>query len=224
VPAEARRILLVGDSGPYYVGPALLAEAERAGAAAASESVPFCSLLEPEGVSRWKDGTVLRNRPCHGQRRDRWASAVERFDPDVVVYYLAGIGGMRDARYRGRWVHECDAAYDRWLSEELRRDADVLGARGATIVLATTSTPPWADVDASARRAQSCRRASYAALAATRPGTHVVDMAAVVAAAHPGRPELMYRDIVHLSDAGAREVAAWLVPELLPLGGRTRAA
>src|SRR5262245_16704136 len=137
------RILLVGDSGPFYLGPAPLAEPEALGAEAASESEPFCSVVEPEGVTRWPDGKIVANPPCHDERHERWAAAVERFDPDVVVYYLASVGGMADARYQGRWVHECDPDYDRWMTEELGRDVDILAAQGATVVLATTPRPPF---------------------------------------------------------------------------------
>jgi peptidoglycan/LPS O-acetylase OafA/YrhL len=221
----APHILLVGDSGPFYLGPALLAEAEEQGAEAASESDAFCSVVEPEGVTRWPDGNVIANEPCHDERHERWAAAVERFDPDVVVYYLASVGGLADARYQGRWVHECDADYDRWMTEELGRDVDILGARGATVVLATTPRPPFVShVGAEAEESFACRRATYDTIAAARPGMHVVDMAGTVREAQDRHEESMFRDIVHLSDVGAAEVAAWLVPTVLAFARPTASA
>ena len=218
----APRILLVGDSGPFYLGPALLAEAEEQGAEAASESDSFCSVVEPEGVTRWPDGNIVANPPCHDERRERWAAAVARFDPDVVVYYLASVGGMADARYQGRWVHECDPGYDRWMTEELGRDVDILRAEGANVVLATTPRPPFVSrVGPEAEASLACRRSTYDAIAAARLGTHVVDMARTVREAQGRHEESMFRDIVHLSDVGAAEVAAWLVPTVLPFARPT---
>ena len=214
----APRILLVGDSGPTYLGPALLAEAEQQGVEAASVPIPFCSVVEPEGVTRWPDGSIVTHPPCHKERRRTWAAALERFHPDVVVYYLASVGGMTEDRYQGRWVHDCDDDYDRWMIQQLGRDVHVLGARGATVVLATSPEPPFAvqaggEVEASF----ACRRVSYDTIAAARPGTQVIDMAAVVRQAGGEDLQSMFRDVVHLSDAGAAEVATWLVPTALAL-------
>jgi hypothetical protein len=70
-------------------------------------------------------------------------------------------------------------------------------------------------VGAEAEASFACRRATYDTIAAAHPGTHVVGMADTVREAQDRHEESLFRDIVHLSDVGAAEVAAWLVPTVL---------
>jgi peptidoglycan/LPS O-acetylase OafA/YrhL len=219
IPDGARRILLVGDSGPTYLGPALAEEAERAGAVAASDSQPFCNVLEPEGTTRWPDGTPDNGTDCHHVRQEAWSDLVERFDPDVVVYYIAGGGGAAEVLMDGRWLKECDPDYDRYLVDALRADADLLGAQGATVVFATTPAGPFTMIGPDVVDALACRRATFAGVAAARPGTEVIDMAAVVEQAGSQRDVSLFRDMVHLSEEGARVVSEWMVPTTLELIG-----
>jgi peptidoglycan/LPS O-acetylase OafA/YrhL len=217
IPAGATRLLLVGDSGPTYLGPELAVVAERAGAVAASNSQPFCNILEPEGTTRWGDGSIEGDgEPCHDTRQRVWSRLVQQFRPDVVVYYMAAGGGSAEVLMDGRWVRECDPDYDRYLAEALRAEADLLGAGGATVVLATTPAGPFTAGGPHVLAALDCRAATFEAVVAARPGTVVLDMAAVVAAGAE-RGTGMFRDPVHLSEAGAEVVAAWLVPEALAL-------
>ena len=219
IPEGAERILLVGDSGPTFLGPVLAERAQAVGAVAASDSQPFCTVLAPEGVARWSDGQMLSREPCHDERRQAWSELVEDFAPDVVVYYLAAGGGAAELRYRGDWVTECDDLYDGYLREALRRDADVLGGGGATVVLATTPEAPFvAAAPDLARRGLACRRETLEAVAAGRPGTEIVDMAAFVLATQPDQDESMYRDAVHLSDLGAALVSDWLLSTTRGMG------
>jgi lysophospholipase L1-like esterase len=216
IPPGASRILLVGDSGVVYLGPALAAEAERHGAVAAADPQPFCTVLVPEGTTRTADGKVSSREPCHDLRRDRWSDLVERLDPDVVVYYIAAGGGVGDLRLDGRWVAPCEATYDAYLLDALTADVDLLGDGGATVVLATTPAAPFVSADPDAVfRALECRRATLDGVVAARPATDIVDMAAFILSAQAEHEESFYRDPVHLSDLGAREVAAWLVAATL---------
>ncbi len=216
VPAGATRLLLVGDSGPTYLGTELATVAREAGAVAASSSQPFCNPLEPEGTTRWSDGSIEGDgEPCHDVRQRAWRRLVEEYRPDVVVYYIAAGGGDAEVLMDGRWVRECEADYDRYLAGALREDADLLGAGGATVVFATTPAGPLTGSHVAG--GLGCRRATLGAVAAARPGTAVVDMAAVVAAGEERDAGSMFRDPVHLSEHGAQVVAAWLVPEALAL-------
>ncbi|MGH9236003.1 MAG: acyltransferase family protein [Acidimicrobiales bacterium] len=212
IPQGAERVLLVGDSGPTFLGPVLAERAQAVGAVAASDSQPFCTVLAPEGVARWADGQMLVREPCHDERRQAWSELVEDFDPDVVVYYLAAGGGAAELRYRGDWVTECDEEYGTYLRDALADDADVLAAGGATVALATTPQAPFVVTAPEASRAGlACRRTTLEAVAAERPGTAIVDMEAFLLEAEAGRDESMYRDLVHLSDLGAELVADWLL-------------
>jgi len=213
IPAGSSRILLVGDSGPTYLGPALAARAELEGAVAASDSQPFCTILEPEGVTRWPDGSVDQGPECHDVRRQAWAELIEQYDPDVVVYYIAAGGGSARVLMDGQWFKECDPDYDRYLVEALQGDVDLLGAQGATVAFATTPAGPFILLGPDIVDALGCRRASFEAVARSRPGTAVLDMAAQIERIEAHLGTSAFRDPVHLSDDGAELVAEWLVPE-----------
>jgi hypothetical protein len=109
-------------------------------------------------------------------------------------------------------VTECDDAYGSYLRDAMRQDADVLGAGGATVVLATTPQAPFvATAPEASRQGLSCRRATLEGVVADRPGTAIVDMEAFLLEVEQDRDESMYRDLVHLSDLGAELVADWLL-------------
>ena len=55
---------------------------------------------------------VVKVRPCSPERRQRWADVVERFEPEVVVDYLANAGGLGEVRIDGEWVMDCDPAFE----------------------------------------------------------------------------------------------------------------
>jgi peptidoglycan/LPS O-acetylase OafA/YrhL len=216
VPRRGARILLVGDSGPIFLGPALAAEAERDGATAAYDSQYGCTPLVPEGKVRSGD-QVLDTPICHDVRRDTWAAIVERFDPDVVVYYLAAITELRQVRMGDQWVGDCDPAYDTYLQETLTEDADVLGARGATVVFTTTPLSAVAAVAPQGDTSLDCRNATYRTVAAHRARTQVLDLRAEVQRAVDAGQRDMWRDPIHLSDYGAARVSQWLVPASIAL-------
>jgi peptidoglycan/LPS O-acetylase OafA/YrhL len=216
VPSRGARILLVGDSGPIFLGPALAAEAERDGAVAAYDSQFGCTPLVPEGKTRY--GEKIVDLPiCHDVRRETWAGLVDRFDPDVVLYYIAAVTGLGEVRMDGEWVGDCDPAYDAYLEETLTEDADILGARGATVVFTTTPPTPVAVLSANGHAALDCRDATYRAVAAHRPHTGILDLRAEVQRAVDSAEGDMFRDPIHLSDYGAALVSQWMVPASIAL-------
>jgi hypothetical protein len=218
VPVDATRILLVGDSGVIYLGHALAAEAEEHDAVAAADARPFCTILVPDGVGRNGWGQVREREPCHDQRRQEWGELVAGYDPDVVVYYIAGGAGTDDFLVDGEWIAPCDEAYEDYLREALTEDVDILGARGATVVMATTPEAPFVMTAPDAtHRALGCRRATQEAVAEARPGTQVIDLAAYLVGVQDEGDESFYSDAVHLSETGAASVAEWLVPQVTEL-------
>jgi hypothetical protein len=223
VPARAPRILLVGDSGPVFLGPGLVTEAQAEGAVAAYDSQFGCTPLVPEGKTRYGDKIV--DLPiCHDGRREAWGRIVHDFDPDVVVYYLAALTGLGQVRMGGEWVGDCDPDYDAYLRGMLRGDADVLSSEGATVVFATTPLSPIAALHDQGRTALDCRNATYRSVAAHRPGTDVIDLEAEVQRGVDGQQADMFRDFVHLSDYGAAWVSRWMVPASLGLVDQGRLA
>jgi peptidoglycan/LPS O-acetylase OafA/YrhL len=212
LPPTGTRIMLVGDSGPIFLGPALASEARREGMVAASDSQYACTVLIPEGATKWGD-KVLEFPPCHDHRREAWADMVRELDPDVVVHYLAAIGSADAVRLGDEWVGDCNPRYDAYLERAIGEDVEVLSARGAVVALATTPLTPSEAVIPDGLHMVECRNATYARVAADHPGKVVViDMETVVAEGVGGHRADMFRDPVHLSDYGASLVSAWLVP------------
>ena len=220
VPATGPKVLLVGDSGPIYLGPALIAAGAREGVAVASDSQYVCTPLDPEGVTRWGSG-VLRFKPCHGARRRAWRETIDQFDPDVVVYYLASLNVPHAMLLHGQWVADCDPAYDDYLQDALSKDVEALRSGGATVALGTTPLAPAIGAIPDGPRMLDCRNALYQRVADDHPGTLLIDLrgAAGAASSVPGKDA--YRDAIHLSDFGARYVSRWLVPAALAVRAGT---
>lgn len=220
IPSDAQRVLLVGDSGPHFLGPALVAEAEPAGAAVASwsELRPGCALISPEGATLLPDGDVLKDEPCHEKRRTSLRDLAATFEPDVIIWYMANAGGIGRYRLEGEWVDECDASYQRYFHEAVVQDIEALRPAGPTPV--KLSTTPYvgniADVEGSRARVD-CRNASYRELAADVEASQVVDMNGFLAdqtARDDTEMSDLFRDPVHLSDDGATRVSRWLLAHL----------
>ena len=212
VPAAATRLLLVGDSGPVFLGPELVAEAERSGDrfAVGMSSAMDCPPVLVSTQVRYLEDRIVEREPCPETRRERWEEQARELDADAVVYYLANVGGLGQQRLDGRWVTDCDPGFDAAVEEEIGRDVDALAATGATVILATshdvhTFTP-------TSRAETACRNETYRRVAAAHPGTLVLDLHAFLARAEPPPGEELLRDFVHLSEPGARLVAEWMLP------------
>jgi hypothetical protein len=216
IPTTGPRIMLVGDSGPIFLGRALSDEAEKVGASVASDSQYGCTPLDPEGVTKWGDG-ILRFTPCHDHRRAAWRDMIERFDPDVVVYYIASLNIREAMLLGGQWVADCDRPYDAYLRQALGDDIDVLASGGAKVAMATTPIAPAAGVYPGGLEMLDCRNRVYRQVVAAHPGSTLVNMKGAVAVAVSVKGEDAFRDAVHLSDFGAQTVSRWLVPLCLAL-------
>jgi len=214
IPDDAARLLLVGDSGPGAWGPELVDVAERDGGAppidVAWASQYGCSIVNADGPTVAPDETVIEDEPCHGVRRRMWRQLVERYDPDVVVYYLANAGFTHDHLVDGRWVPECDPRYDAYLEQALRDEAELLTAGGAALAYATS--PYTATLLPGTREAVDCRNATNVRAAATVPGARVLDLNAYV----ESLPDdgTVFADSVHLAPSGGRRAARWLLPQV----------
>ena len=209
----APRILLVGDSGVQYLGPELIAAAADVGAAVAFSSEVECTAVNPEGLTLQPDGVIARREPCHDHRRELWQRLAEEYDPDIVVLYMANAGGISSVRLDGRWVRDCDPAYDAYVEDSVRHDLDLLTAGGGPAVL--TTAPYIAVLDGSSGDRVDCRNDLLHDIADTRPRTEIVDLNGfVLSQVQAG--EDMFVDSVHLSPDGGRLVSRWLLPMIAP--------
>jgi peptidoglycan/LPS O-acetylase OafA/YrhL len=212
IPAGAMRVLIVGDSGAYNLGPRLVEEGERANGAVASSAPYYCNVMSPEGIQQLPDGTTMDRGQCHPRRLALWGDLIDEFDPDVVVYYLANAGSPGKALIDGEWLFDCDAAFDDYLTDALRDEAELLGQGGALVVFATSPHSRIPDPDANHRI--DCRNAVYRDVVASEPGTAIADMQAFVEQQTEVADDAVFQDMVHLSVDGGRAVSAWLLPEL----------
>lgn len=220
IPAGARRVLLVGDSGVYFLGPVLAEDAGPTGdAVVATWSELRCGVTSPEGATRLPDGEILEDEPCHEERRRTFSELVRHFQPDVVVYYLANAGGLGEYRYGDDWVEECDPVYNQYFVDAITQDLTALrgGEQGDTPLLIATS-PYVGSLDAeTSNRRVDCRNASNREVAGSLPDTEIVDMNAYVSqeiARDDTEMIDLFRDVVHFSDEGSRRVSDWLLAEL----------
>jgi peptidoglycan/LPS O-acetylase OafA/YrhL len=212
IPDGATRVMLVGDSGVYHLGPALAEAGEGAGAVVATSPQILCTAISPEGVTRRQDGQRLRREVCHDDRHERWGELADVFEPDVVVYYLANAGGIGTPLLDGEYVSDCDPAYDAYLRDALRVDADIVGRTGARVVFATS--PYVASFNPDSVREVDCRNDTFRTVAADRPGTAVLELNEFVASQIAATDVDMFKDPVHFSEEGSRIVSDWLLPEV----------
>ena len=126
------------------------------------------------------------------------------------MYYVANAGGLAEQWFDDAWVTDCDPGFDAAAEVEIGRDVDVLAATGATVILATS--PDVAVFTATSHAETACRNETYRRVAATHPGTLVLDMHAFFAELEPPPGEALLRDFVHLSEPGAELVAEWMLP------------
>lgn len=171
-----------------------------------------CSPALVGGRTRYPDGRVVERRMCGDERLAAVERAVERFDPDVVVYYLANAGGVGEGLIDGRWVSDCDPAFDSHLEDVLVGDIEVLAAGGATVVFATS--PHVVMMGEGSDDRVDCRNATYDRIVSRVPGTRTVDLNGFLTAERAATGELLMRDFLHLDHEGATRVARWLVPQV----------
>ena len=214
------RLLVVGDSGVAKIGPDLVAAGEAAGVAVAFSSEGFCSIVFTDTVSLREDGRVWeRPSDCSADRREIWRTMVRRFDPDVVVHYLANAGTVFAERLDGEWVSDCDEPYDAHLRAELGVDLDLLAAGGARVLVATTPyvNPDIADRSPTSDDRVDCRNATYRRVLAAHPDATLLDLNAYVESQRTATGDTLFVDEVHLAPTGVALVNTWLLTETTPL-------
>jgi peptidoglycan/LPS O-acetylase OafA/YrhL len=212
VPAGATRLLLVGDSGPIFLGAELEDEAARTGGryAIGLSSILDCAPALLSTQVRYAGGPIVQREPCPEERRERWDRQARAMDADVVVYYIANAGGLGEQWLRDAWRTDCDPVFDALLEQELGRDVEALAATGATVVLATS--PDVAILTPESTDQTACRNETYRRIVAHHPGTLMIDLHGFVGQLELPPDEAVMRDFVHLAEPAADRVAAWMLP------------
>jgi peptidoglycan/LPS O-acetylase OafA/YrhL len=211
-PAGATRLLLVGDSGPIFLGAELEDEAARTGDryAIGLSAILDCAPALLSTEVRYAGGPIVPREPCPEVRRERWDRHARAMDADVVVYYIANAGGLGEQWLQDAWRTDCDPVFDGLLARELGRDVEALAATGATVVLATS--PDVAIFTAESKNQTACRNETYRRIVADHPGTLMIDLHGFVGRLELPAGENVMRDFVHLTEPAADRVAAWMLP------------
>jgi peptidoglycan/LPS O-acetylase OafA/YrhL/lysophospholipase L1-like esterase len=212
------RVLVVGDSGAATMAEPLARAAQDADVEVRNEGQTGCGLpRRGEGV-RAGDGAFFPDpEDCH-QWPERWADAVEEFRPDAAVLLLSwnGIGDrdLGDGVGRG----PCDEQFDDYYREEVARAAEVLGADGATVLLA--SVPPHG-FDRSGDDSTDCLNDIYESVAEADSSVELLRLDSFVCmqGGCSGAADQLRPDGIHFAGEGARLAADWLVDETLRITG-----
>jgi peptidoglycan/LPS O-acetylase OafA/YrhL len=128
------RLLLVGDSVADSMAPGLAAAAAARGFQFASVAVPGCGLASDTNERRDAAVWTGPDPKCLPPWRERWASAVATYRPDVVIMETTSIV---DRRVNGNEIPFDSGAGLDLARSDVRDAIDILGAGGATVVLPT---------------------------------------------------------------------------------------
>ena len=208
----ATRLLLVGDSGPAFLGVELADESARTGDrfAIGLSSVLDCPPARISAEVRFPGDRVVERSLCPDERRERWDRLARSMRADVVVIYIANAGGVAEQWVDDDWRTDCDATFDAAMERELGRDVDALAATGATVVLATS--PDTGNFTVTSRDETACRNDTYRRVVAGHRGTLMIDLHGFLAEVELPPGQALLKDFVHLSEPAAERVAEWMLP------------
>jgi len=225
-PAD-RRVLVVGDSVALTLAEGLRPAGARSGFVIRNDGTLGCGISH--GGRIWYYGRPSPIGPECAQGTERWARAVAEFDPGVVVV-LVGATDAYDREIDGRWLTFGSPEHDALLVGELRTAIDVLGSRGARVVLLTVpyyehryavNTPK--DLD---RSVFSTARVDHfnrvlRRVAAADPRVTVIDLNRFLSPDGEISETIdgivVQGDGVHFTPEGGVYVGDWLVPQLTRL-------
>ena len=212
------RILVVGDSGAATMVEPLARAGRTADVEVRNDGQTGCGLPRRGDGVRADDGTFFPDpEGCH-EWPDRWADAVEEFRPDAAVLLLSwnGIGDRDLGDGVGR--RPCDPEFDEYYRQEVARAADILGADGATVLLA--SVPPHG-FERTGDEPTACLNDIYESLAEAEESVELLrlDRFVCTTGGCTGVADELRPDGIHFAGEGARLAADWLVDETLRITG-----
>ena len=216
------RLLLVGDSGAYAIGPELRVAGESNDVEVVNRGTPACGVARGDGLGKYPSGQVVHDPPGCSAWPTRWKRHLREVEPDAVLMFTVAPGGV--ARHvNGRWQTECDPAFDRWYQHELEQAFEVLGSTGARVSVSTVAYfDSTVDPDASHRHTD-CRNRNIER-AAKAKGAQVIDINAWACGddgrckTHvtlPDGTEAELRpDGMHFSGPGSAVASQWVLRQL----------
>ncbi len=240
-PNKPVKVLIVGDSiaGTLGVGLAQFANEGHYKVQFANEGVPGCS-VSMQAQIKALFYTLPPGPPCNPTNPDAlfttWRKWVDSYNPDVVLYVARG--ETFDQQVGGKWQNLGQAAFDTYVANRFREGVNVLGSKGATVVLMTSpyynsgtgpSGGPWPEDALSRVQIDNSTIRQVASSSATGAGTppggkvYVFDLNTVVDPGNKydasiGQVNIRCTDGVHFSESGGIYVGLRLLPDLVALG------
>ena len=133
------KVLVVGDSIAGSLAIGLHQVADNADVHIVDEGLPGCSVTTTERVKvLFYDAPP--GAPCDSANPNAifatWRRWVDTYNPDVVLY--AAPAETFDQEIGGQWENIGQPSFDAYLTSRFRQAVDVLGAKGAPVVLMTS--------------------------------------------------------------------------------------
>ncbi|MDD9368529.1 MAG: acyltransferase family protein [Acidimicrobiales bacterium] len=237
IPADGSdpvRVLLVGDSVAWSMGPAFRAWNDTGPAAETSVRgyTPFGCPLGGLDVPVRINGTPWRRGGDCRIWHDSLADIVAEADADVIVF-ASGVFEMGERQFAGDWYHLGDPVVDRWLEERLVHIADALSTADVPVLWGALPHLRMSDpTDRSIPRDELGENDParvdrlnelVGAAVAGRPGFEVVDLGAWARDLPDGEFGEERADGVHFAWAGAVELGTWLGPQVTAAAARSTA-
>jgi peptidoglycan/LPS O-acetylase OafA/YrhL/lysophospholipase L1-like esterase len=235
-PIPPIKVLVVGDSVAGSLAIGLSEEAASYHLQLVNEGAPGCSLGMDQQI-KVLFYTLPPGPPCKAGQPDallaQWRTWVDAYNPDVVLYLARG--ELFDNEVNGTFVNLGDQSYNEFVTARYLQAADVLGSRGAAVVLATT---PYYDSGQQPSGGiwpeDTPRRVVIDNFIInlvvdkdkTTPGTPNVNLLNVNAMVSPddhyakvvNGVDTRCSDGVHFTIAGGRALASQILPDLASLG------
>lgn len=217
------RVLVVGDSVAFTLATGFEHESLEDDLVVWNQAVLYCELLH---VPREEAGEVRPPSDSCRAWRSSWAGAVAEFDPEVVVLHV-GPWEVFDRVVDGTALAWGAPELDDLLRDALTDAVEILGGRGATVVL--LASPPLDRTDGVSNAewtlAERDRIAHLNGLltdvaGSARVPVEVIDLGELVcpvpATGCPGSHDgvELRGDGVHYTAEGAEVAADWLAPRL----------
>ena len=225
-PAGAPKVLLLGDSVAWSLGPAFhdWNDAHADAPVAVEGWTPFgCPLGGHDVPVR-----VFGDEWAEWAECARWHAGlpdvVGATDADVILF-TSGVFELGERRFADDWYHVGERPYDAWLRDVLEGYADLFASAGVPVVWTTfphvriadesDPTRPWDELAPNDPARVDRLNELVREVVAGRPGFAVLDLEAWTRTTMPGGefdPDM--RDGTHYSWAAAEPLGEWLVPEL----------
>ena len=212
-PPGARRILIVGDSVAWAIGPAFEQVHTDPPLAVVDAGIIGCDF--PPQITTPPAPTprgIIERRPCH----PRWeARVVDGFRPDVVLWIVSDTANGAP-RYHDRVLERCEDPYDSLYEQSLRKEISRLGAHGAQVVITTEAYARilWA---ANSDRIADCNN-QLRRRVADETGAQLVDLFSYICPGGQCRVKqdgvTLRQDGQHYAGPGGKIVASWLLDQV----------